>query len=442
MISEVGVWCSPITTNAGKRVVSITAKAEICIPQKYGLPATVVTGKDIASQIYFPNPDDINDTNAIVGPGTLFGNATTSTTEGSYTFVTYSRQVNNIPVPATFARRPTLAYARLVLNVGADGTGNGQLATPFWDLAPVAHFPAATNLFPLAASTGISLPVDAEGVAVASIQSAQVSDPRINKYQTNWEAGANTFGLKNVNWQRVVSASPPQDTDGGAISDASMEMPLPASKVSSVAELGRIPTGTALNVPWRTIRFQPTPSSTNLPDWVLCDLFMAPYFPTNNSALYTPRPNAVAGRVNLNTRLQPFDTEGRVLPISALFKDATNAPTFTPALIAQAVTNIAQRTYATGGKNLGGTNGFLSVGELAEIAGVADSGESSERRLLGVFDLATVQGNVFRVYSLGQALQQTKAGKLVPQAEKLVVAIIERLDDGTLRTLYWRVVPM
>jgi len=257
MIAEIGVWCGPITTKLGTRVISVAAKVEICIPTKYGLPSNVVANRDIGAQIYFPNPDSPNDTNKIPGPATLFGNAITTTTDGDYTFVVYSRQVDNIPVPATYARRPTQAYGRLILNLGADGTGNGDPGTPFWDLAPAAQITNAVSPFPEAASVYVPIPVDAEGVAVGSIQSAQISDPRINKYQINWESGANTFGQKNFNWGKNVSANPPQDTDGGQISDASMQMPSPKinGRVESIAELGRIPTGTAINVPWRTLRF-------------------------------------------------------------------------------------------------------------------------------------------------------------------------------------------
>lgn len=450
MLTELGVWCSDITNIGTNRFVNVAAKVEVCIPTRYGLPADVVIGKDITAQIYFQNPDDTNDTNKMTGPPTISIDATsTSTTVGDYTFVVASRQVNNVKVPATFLRRPTQAYSRLSLNLNdpADG-GSGQFSSPFWDLAPNAAIPS-TAPFPMAASVGISVTLDAVGVSLANIQSAQVSDPRINKYQTNWEQHANTFGDKNFNWQKNVGSTPPQDMDGGgSVSDVSMQMPYPKGSVQnpygvvgSVAELGRIPTGTAINVPWRTLRFQPT-AGTSLPDWVVLDLFTAPYYPTNNSALYTPRTNAVAGRINLNAGIWPFTNASRSLAMTALFQDTTNDPTFTSNKMATAVSNIINRTYATGGQNLGGTNGFLSVGEMAEIKGVADEGETSEHRLLGVVDLATVQGNVFRVYSLGQALTQTPSGKLAPQAEKLIIAIVERMSDGTLRTLYWRVVPI
>lgn len=450
MFTEIAIKGGPLTTNnlTQKLQIAYEVQLEVCIPKSYGLSVADLAGGRIGVSSYYPSV--LTNASETWGPGiataTIGSDSSIQANEDDkYIYlvvkqsVTKTSQMTNTGASdyGLFTNAPTKFWVRpsMLPPAGALQNGMGQ---PFWDIAPAAGYTVAGYTNYLAE------------VFVSDTLSSQVSDPRVNKYKASWVPNLpRTFGAKNHNWTASVAADPPQDREGGVVSDASFRVPPPSGYpsnsqgvVQSVAELGYIPSGIAANVPWRTLRFQPTPGSSRLPDWVLADVFTAPYFPTNNSELYTPRASAVAGRVNLNTRLQPFDTNGRSLPILALFKDATNDSSFSETLVSTAVDNIMSRTYVSGGQNLGGTNGFVSVGELAEIAGLADAGESSERRLQGVLDLATVQGNVFRVYSVGQSLQQTPSGKLVSQAEKMVVAIVERLSDGTLRTLYWRVVPI
>lgn len=144
----------------------------------------------------------------------------------------------------------------------------------------------------------------------------------------------------------------------------------------------------------------------------------------------------MAGHINLNGVIQPFTTIPRPIPREALFNAAVG-------LGDAAKTNIIERNYSGGAKNYGGTNGYLFVGELAQIAGVSDS-EADESHLKGLVDLASVRGNVFRVYIIGQAIKQTPSGKLNIQAEKSAVVMIGRQEDaGTTkcRTVYWKIVP-
>jgi hypothetical protein len=228
-----------------------------------------------------------------------------------------------------------------------------------------------------------------------------------------------------------------------------MHMPPPKGtpgargSVGSVAELGYLPTGieTSTNgVPYRSLRLQPTPAAqrTLPPDWALLDFFAAP-LSTNLPSLYLTRTNTVAGRISLNAGL-PFTNNPaltRLAPIQALL--AASGGTLT-----NATANVAAMTLAANGTNYGAPI-YLSPGEIAEIQGVADTGEASETNLQQVVDLATTQSGVFRIYSLGQAVQQTTGSNptLIVLSEQYRQAIVTGCNAAVTNgaTLLWKIVP-
>ena len=73
---------------------------------------------------------------------------------------------------------------------------------------------------------------------------------------------------------------------------------------------------------------------------------------------------------------------------------------------------------------------YESPGEVAEIAGVADAGEESEELIRAIANLITARGNVFSIYSIGQALKQTPDGRLIVTAEQRQQAMVERYYDS------------
>lgn len=449
MITEMALWSSPLQTNAtnNRKYLDWTAKVEICLPKNYQISRSDLVGKEMVIFFNFPVPDatagqDFGDSlnTTVPGAGVPIDDSNTTYQEvGDYTFATFtiSKRYEPFAVLAPNAKlyRPNEVWMRAKLQENANN---------YYELAPnatVSGIDAITNYY-------VRIPVDPVDSPFAT--SAQVADPRINRLRANWTTNAATFGNVSYNWTAGIAATPQQDRSGpgisGTASDASLIMPAPkgttnnpTGTVSSIAELGRIGTGSGANIPWRSLRLQPTPNSSDLPDWALLDLFTAPMRPNTNSAQYWPGANNIAGRINLNAGIQPFTNILRETPLRAVFQDN---PHWITTQIDPVLTNIIDRTLAVSGKSYGGTNGLASVGELAEIQGIADSGEASETALLGIADLASVQGNVFRVFSMGQSVQQTPSGQLVVQAEKSIVAIVERTSTGALRVVYWKAMPL
>lgn len=288
---------------------------------------------------------------------------------------------------------------------------------------------------PLSSTTQIQCPINPVGTygsTPAGVKSREVDDPRVNKNTADWvlSSGSNTFGAQNSIWGSKMTASvtPPAD---GTDAAASLRMPAKGVGVSSVAELGCVTTGvevTGAGVPWRTVRLRPTPGSTVFPDWALLDIFTAPVWPTGQSqqnliTLYEPHKNSVAGRFNINTAVAPFSGADRGDILTGLLNEA--------GLTSQTAA-IRAHTLASGGRDYGLTGMYDSIGELAEIQGVADGNESSEQNLAKLVNLAGVKGSVFSIYSIGQALKQTPNGTLKVNGEKILQVMVERYVEDVV----------
>jgi hypothetical protein len=319
------------------------------------------------------------------------------------------------------------------------------------------------------ANSGLTNGIPIQTNALSAMKSLEVDDPRLNQHPGDWvEVSVNTFGVRNSRWsagQPAPSVLPEVDTENGKVSDASLYMPPPkgtvftradgslddntAGQVMSVGELGFIHTGyepcarfdtTPIppGVPWRTLRLQPSQSGTNVvPDWALLDLFTAPIAAPNqqNRFVYAPHDTSFGGRVNLNSQAAPFGIE-RTAPIAAVLQNSSYSMTnlankLSAADAATLARNIVNRTLASGGKQYGFPSGYDSPGEIAEILGVADKGEPSEELFRRTANLFTARGNVYGVFSIGQALKQSPAGELTVLAEQRVQGVVERYTDST-----------
>lgn len=445
MLTEMTAWSSTTRTSTGK--YTMRNRVEFCVPKRFGIPSDWWTGKQLRFYCYYPLPDGTLNPDS---PNKTLSTAnTTVTSDQDYDYVevdtgTYSTTTANAP-------RPDRVSMRVVI-LGTATAGQG-MSTGFWELAPSTS------------NTGAMVDVKVNDLATYpdAETSSQVLDPRMNKYRADWTDGAPTRNslqrpLPGALGQSTISADPPQDsTASGLVSDAGLSLPPPKGsagnphgRVLSVAELGFIPTGVGASVPWRTLRLQPSPGLTSIPDWTLLDLFAAPEM--SAPWQYAPRPQTVGGKINLNTQPMPFAAPASSIPLQSVLRDARSNPLWksTPTTVSEAAAqtmaaNLSAFQLASGGRKHGSPDYYHSVGEIAEIAGISDQGEESEEIFRQVFDELSVQGNVYRVFSIGQALQQTPNGKLVIQAEKSSVSFIERyLEDGKVkcRTLYWRTVPL
>ncbi len=293
-------------------------------------------------------------------------------------------------------------------------------------------------------------------LASTGAKSLQCDDPRAGTVPGDWQEAYPTFCLPNA--VRTVgdnpqSVTPPQDIGAnGKISGASLGLPAPkgatgnpSGALSSVAELGRIPTGLAnwaadTSIPWRTLRFQPTPGqgASDLPDWAVLDLFAVPfgaYAPTDKLKPYfAPHGAGAGGRVNANAAVMPFGTE-RLEPLKAVFLDAPDHSGNPSARLSEeeaetAARNILSFTKAQNGVLYGETNVYESAGEIFEIEGVADRGEESEEVARQVAGLITVRGGVFSIFAIGQSLKQTPNGTLHVTAEQRFQTDVERIEEA------------
>lgn len=281
----------------------------------------------------------------------------------------------------------------------------------------------------------------------------------------------------------------PQDLDNnGVITNVGCRFPAAAGKLTaqggvpanpygvmeSVAELGYVHTGTERTnsgmlggVPYRTLRFQPRPTvdASKVPDWVLMDMFSVPtkrwlnlsdkskgtvnilsYSQSIVSATTSSLSQWIDGQVNLNSTISPTFTIGvgpatitRADPLKAAFLGVyTNAALTTTLSTTAASTlvtsSISALATATSGSRYGFGTTYLSRGEIAEIRGVADSGEESEVKLRGTVDFLTTRGSAFRVYSIGQSLLQSSAGAITIMGEKRIMSVVERVGPTSSTT--------
>lgn len=335
----------------------------------------------------------------------------------------------------------------------------------------------------------LKTPVDAVGTTTNTATGYAVNDPRVSETDNDWQKVGNNlnsfnstlpYGPAGICTTNVVQSSlkyPPQDTAvaykaGSAhLTDAGIQMPAPKATsppdpnalttnplgmVYSVGELGYVHTGvdfktnstTYSGMPWRSLRLQPDPnpnSSSTLPDWAILDLFAAPIAAIQVDTPFIFPGSAAAnsylnsgGKVNINAGVTPFVTNSttplftRLQPLQALVLGASvnGSTTVSAATAATLSTNIANETMAAGGRTYGTlTNFYYSAAQVAEIQGVADSGEASEALVREIAAQGAVRGDVFSIYSIGQSLKQDASGIHV-LAERREQKIFERVCTG------------
>ena len=467
-VTEVGMWIASTGAFAGnpsKYLSTAQARIELYLPPSYGLASVDLT--KMAELVQYGDVDGnfeqaINQSIAAAdcSPSSIL-------TNGGYVTVSHTFPLEMSFITGSPPARPTVIPMRVAISVGTDGTTN------IVNITSQGFNPPSTTMIPV--------PVDAVGVAANNITSMEVDDPNGNLNYGDWKickrvvSPTNTFGsINSVSTLHKTQANvfPEQDTEAfGQLSDASLYMPPPrgqtftspvtgavddntAGAVSSVGELGYVPTGMEIStndIPWRTVRLQPNgQASSVVPDWALLDLFTVPSIGvsagTNADYVIVPHSTSIGGRININSGVNsaPFSLN-RTTPLAAAFSGCFVSQTNSTTVTATQAQTLAQNVYGgvispgnSGngfpevGKQYAGVPYFYSPGQIAEISGVSDQGEASEQLVRQAVNQLTTRGDVFTVYSVGQSLQQTAAGNLLVTGEERLQAVVERYLDATV----------
>ena len=460
-ITEMGVYVSSPFTSGTNKVVQADFYMEVYLPAHYGLSQVDLTKYNLGTAIdlngtntagaYYsisgpisPNQSVINTGSLPISPLPTAANPSTITN-----IIVYNDGSANYTQLQAGGYRKIIGAA-LFASTNRNDLSIGSFRAGLRDAANVR-----VELVPASASLPIAYTVDGASVAEASITTAQArDDPCVNKFYGNWTQTRNTFGAPPITSTLGHAPSVPaaqQDTDSsGNLTDVGMVFPArkgTAGNLSGImqspGEIGYVHTGiesTVNGVSWRTVRLQPQTTSTNLPDWALADIFSVSiatnsYFvnPTaTNSSYLTP-----GGKVNLNAEVKPFvdgssnDIILRLLPIQAVFNGASTGTTnLSSSAAANLSTNIYSHALAQHGSFYGASN-YLSPGQIAEIQGVADSGESSETLLVNTLGLMTSRSGVFSIYAVGQSIHQSVNGTVTILGEHRDLTMVEQVQSGT-----------
>ncbi len=474
----------------------IVLQAEVYLPPNIGIDSLAGSDFSFGHQYDFTNAYTTNSSSSVIDEsdrwfGLGYGGGPDSAPPSNDQF--YLKSGSSFPLTAA---NP---YAVIIAEKNQGSSGEsvtnsgfaGKPATTFYLQGAIAPANANTSFSSaagadywhpsaLSASKAVGPILVGAAQTTPSANSYQIDDPLTGVVATNWQFKPSTWGARNsivTVGSSPTNAVPPQDTDSsGLVTAVGWRMPYPygyalvypassagfvpnpSGKMESLAELGYVNTGMLcwtnsdgkVGVPYRTLRLQPTSGGTILPDWALLDLFQLPaqsanfnyqpVSPTDGSNPY----DRISGRVNINALLYPFTNVSRLTPLMAELTGATNpiAGTTMPASqAAQMATNIAQMNLSGNGHAYAITNGYYtSIGQLAEISGMADSGEQSEGNLFEPLAQTTVTGNVFTVYTIGQALKQLPSGSISVTGEKRFEATVERNPTKTSSPLFRTIV--
>lgn len=265
-------------------------------------------------------------------------------------------------------------------------------------------------------------------------RSLEIADPRMSGLAAKWQpAGDFTNNASNaidsMGMINNATTAAAYDTQKLAFADVQNSF---TSNRTSTGFLSILPSGMQRGIPGSTLKFQPSTSSSELPDWLLLDLIA----PAPISANYpdAARMNATSGVINLNAKVTPAPgslsrwqpLQGLLLNMSGVSGTTSPSPT---------VTNILNHT--TAGVDFGAPGVYDYVGEICEISGVSNTGASDWDKEAIIRNLAgsmTTKSNVFSVWGIAQTVKKRssntaygtfEAGDVIT-GEKRFQAIVER----------------
>lgn len=438
-IVEMGIWRNQSAPATGRYYILLY------FPKNLGTESFELSGWQMQIQI------------GNAGVGAFVFPSPTAILAGEYYLISYAA---GVPAGATL-------QAKIVLT-----TETGDLI----DFYPVGSVLGASSLRIPVPVTELP-PVSGGQPDLSAIATVKVDDPFLGGRPQDWKSSTLYGGHLNtlLARDRVSRASkvgqPPENfEDGqdlavdGTITDEGVVIPAPRGTiianspssnprgiVESLGELGYIhsgaqPPGSSLNaVPFRTLRFQPRhPSASrhlgSVPDWALMDIFALPNDVGETGSPYAPRAGLKGGLVNLNTEVYPFTNVIRSRPLRGVFEGISG---YTQSQVDQLLAKVNLKELSDNSISKGkipDSQAYRSVGEVIEVSGVADAGESSEEAVRNFIGLLTIRSNVFSVYSVGQSVVQTPSGEIVVRGELRVQAMLERRDGTpeTVRLLYSR----
>ncbi len=274
-------------------------------------------------------------------------------------------------------------------------------------------------------------------------RSLRVADPRtgglVRSWMPSWDSNASSTAdtdslssAHNTETDKAIAAGTLQLNKFAYLDmTAGTALPHPSAGMFSL-----VPTGMQRGIPGSNFKLQPNPNpTTQLPDWLLLDLFASTVSPPVGSTAWADivKMNATAGKINMNATIYPnlgnFSPPSRLLPLQALF---TNTPAS-----ASVLQNIASHITTSVSPYAGGGKFYNYPGEICEIKGVADTGstdfdkEALVRNLIGAI---TTKSNTFSVWGVAQTIKkipanhqygQFETGDLIT-GEKRFQAIVER----------------
>jgi hypothetical protein len=318
--------------------------------------------------------------------------------------------------------------------------------SPFGNMGPAT--PVVTSFAPPADDPKdyieFDFDLDPSLVGQQVTRSLEVSDPRLGGLARAWtphpnfanatNPNADTLGAQNTNttgWDTNKLAFVDFSNPAGAAAGSSYHPPIGMFSV--------IPTGMQRGLAGSTLKLQPSGSATELPDWLLLDLFAPSVDASNYTSLSLM--NSTGGKVNLNATIYPSGTSfappQRWQPLQAAFQNMSSAATVSPGATSPStvVSHVLNHTLATGGVDFGAAGEYDYPGEISEISGVADTGASDwdkESILRYLASTLTTKSNVFSVWGVAQTVKKNPANNIAANQGKFETKAAGAIADDTV----------